>query len=283
MTRLNTRITDVDWRHESNITLASNDGVRQTSPEPDRDRRECNTSQEKRIEATLRTLTLNPEWSDRREPWQPVQTAASSSAKWHMGPVPPPLPAFLRCLDDLQEILHTYLQQLIGRFTCGKHRQCLKRVLHLGTEQETGGDREMSNIEMHFSQSSCALPSMSKELKITRAKALGVNISFKEALLGIEMHFSQSSCALPSMSKELKITKALLDQGSRCQHLGQRSFIGDRNALLAIKLCTAIDEQGTEDHQGSFGPRLLVSTSRSKKLYWGSKCASRNQAVHCHR
>ena len=71
------------------------------------------------------------------------------------------------------------------------------------------------------------------------------------------------------MSKELKITKALLDQGSWCQHLVQRSFIGDRNALLAILLCTAIDEQGTEDHQGSFGPRLLVSTSRSKKLYWG--------------
>ena len=244
MTRLNTRITDVDWRHESNLTLASNDGVRKTSPEPDRVRRECNTSQEKRIEATLRTLTLNPEWSDRRAPWQPVQPAASSSARWHMGPVPPPLPAFLRRLDDLQEILHTYLQQLIGRFTCGKHRQCLKRVLHLGTEQETGGDREISNIEMHF---------------------------------------SQSSCALPSMSKELKITKALLDQGSWCQHLVQRSFIGDRNALLAIKLCTAIDEQGTEDHQGSFGPRLLVSTSRSKKLYWGSKCTSRNQAVHCHR
>ena len=109
-------------------------------------------------------------------------------------------------------------------------------------------------------------------------KALGVNISVEEALLGIEMHFSQSSCALPSMSKELRITKALMDQGSRCQHLVQRSFIGDRNALLAIKLCTAIDEQRTEDHQGSFGPRLLVSTSRSKKLYWGSKCTSRNRS-----
>ena len=59
MTRLNTRITDVDWRHESNLTIASNDGVRKSSPEPDRFRRECNTSQEKRIEATLRTLTLN--------------------------------------------------------------------------------------------------------------------------------------------------------------------------------------------------------------------------------
>ena len=105
----------------------------------------------------------------------------------------------------------------------------------------------------------------------------------KKLYWGIDMHFSQSSCALPSMSKSLKITKALLDQGSWCQHLVQRSFTDDRNALLAIKLCTAIDEQGTEDHQGSFGPRLLVSTSRSKNLYWGSKCTSRNQAVHCHR
>ena len=112
-------------------------------------------------------------------------------------------------------------------------------------------------------------------------KALGVNISFKEALLGIEMHFSQSSCALPSMSKELKITKALLDQGSWCQHLLVSKKL--RNALWGSKctsrnrnqLCTAIDEQGTEDHQGSFGPRLLVSTSRSKKLgnFSQSSCA----------
>ena len=34
---------------------------------------------------------------------------------------------------------------------------------------------------MHFSQSSCALPSMIKELKI--AEALGANISFKEAFM----------------------------------------------------------------------------------------------------
>ena len=63
-----------------------------------------------------------------------------------MEPAPPPLPAFLRCLDDLQEILHTHLQQLIGRFTGGKHSQCRKRVLHLGTEQETGGDQRVEDV-----------------------------------------------------------------------------------------------------------------------------------------
>ena len=47
----------------------------------------------------------------------------------------------------------------------------------------------MSNIEMHFSQSSCALPSMIKELKIT--KALGANIdSFKETFMETKMHCS---------------------------------------------------------------------------------------------
>ena len=144
---------------------------------------------------------------------------------------------------------------------------------------------------MHFSQSSCALPSMSKELKITEAlwdqgswcQHL-VQRSFvgdRNALLAIKLRTAIDEQGTEdhqgSFGPRLFWTKAL------CQHLVQRSFVGDRNALLAIKLCTAIDEQGAEDHQGSFGPRLLVSTSRSKKLCWGSKCTSRNQAVHCHR
>ena len=76
-----------------------------------------------------------------------VQPVASCSARRHTGPAPPPLPAFLRCLDDLQEILHTHLQQLICRFTGGKRRQCRKRVLHLGTEQQAGGGGCLTRAE----------------------------------------------------------------------------------------------------------------------------------------
>ena len=49
--------------------------------------------------------------------------------------------ALLIKIEDLQEILYTHLHQCIGRFTGRQHRQCRKRVLRLGTEQQAGEDQ----------------------------------------------------------------------------------------------------------------------------------------------
>ena len=96
-----------------------------------------------------------------------VQPAASSSARRHIGPAPPPLPA-QRCN-----------QRLLGFF---KRWRCFSSCTLLF---RNGGVifavvpcvplRLLSYSVMHFSRSSCALPSMIKELSYQRELASDVS------------------------------------------------------------------------------------------------------------
>ena len=47
-------------------------------------------------------------------------------------------------IEDLQKILHAHPHQRIGRFTGRQHRQCRKRVLRLGTEQQASEDQRVT-------------------------------------------------------------------------------------------------------------------------------------------